>query len=148
MRRAEHEGIRLSQKQVEGKATGIAFAMRSALDYITFGPTEKLNRRILGLYYGSVAFAFAEMLSSPSGPSSLDEVEQMTKFGHGLYTYANANVGFADIHVGVLATGFLPQWLAFLGHDIASFPKRKPRTEEELRDISENMRAGNPPEKK
>lgn len=141
VRRAEHEKVILNLQQINDKATGIAFSMRSALDYIESAPDDRLNKRILSLYYGSVAFAFAEMLASPSGPSSLDEVEQMTKFGHGLYTYTSANEGFSDIHVGVLSTGFLPRWLSFLGHDIAQFPKKKPRTADELKGMPDNMHA-------
>jgi len=130
--RASHEGVTLTHDQVTSKAAGIAYAMRSALDYIGFSPTDKLNKRILGLYYGTIAFAFAEMLASPSGPSDLDEVEEMTKQGHGLYALPGIHGGFADVHVGVLATGFLPQWLAFLGQDTSTFPKRKPRSASDL----------------
>ena len=69
-------------------------------------PRDALNKRVLGLYYGAMALAQAEMLASPSGPSDLDKVEAMTRYGHGLYTLAAPNGGFADLHVGVLARGF------------------------------------------
>ncbi|WP_175713159.1 YaaC family protein [Burkholderia ambifaria] len=138
-RRASHEAIILSKEQVATKAAGIAYAMRNALDYISFSSTDRLNKRILGLYYGTIAFAFAEMLASPSGPSDLDDVEEMTKQGHGLYAVPGAHGGFADVHVGVLATGFLPQWLAFLGLDTSTFPKRKPRSASDLDAVPDGM---------
>ena len=59
-----------------------------------------MNRRVLSLYYGTMAFAQAEMLASPSGPIDLDEIEGMTKQGHGLYALAMPNGGFADLRVG------------------------------------------------
>ncbi|MEN2472533.1 YaaC family protein [Burkholderia sp. GS2Y] len=137
--RASHEDVTLTREQVASKAAGIAYAMRNALDYISFSSSEKLNKRILGLYYGTIAFAFAEMLASPSGPSDLDEVEEMTKQGHGLYAVPGTHGGFADVHVGVLATGFLPQWLAFLGQDTSTFPKRKPRSASDLDAVPPGM---------
>jgi len=77
-----------------------------------------------------MAFAQAEMLASPSGPSDLDEVEGMTKQGHGLYTFALPSGGFADLRVGVLATGFLPQWAKFLNYNTSFYPAAKARSEE------------------
>jgi len=127
-RRADHAGIFLSAEQVSSKAAGVAYALRNALDYFSFAPTDKLNKRILGLYYGTMAFAFAEMLATPNGPGDLDEVEGMTKQGHGLYALPGPEGGFADLRVGVLASGFLPQWLAFLGQDTSDFPTRKPKS--------------------
>lgn len=138
-RRSSHASIALSDERVASKAAGIAFAMRSALDYLTFSPDEKLNKRVLGLYYGTIAFAFAEMLAAPNGPSDLDEVEAMTKQGHGLYAVAGTEGGFADLRVGVLATGFLSQWLAFLGHDTTNFPRRKPKSVDDLETLPQGM---------
>jgi hypothetical protein len=59
--------------------------MRSALDYVGTTSGDKLNRRVLSLCCGIMAFARAEMLAAPSKPAHLDEVEGMTKQGHGLY---------------------------------------------------------------
>lgn len=71
-RRARNSGVELMPERVASKAEGIAYSMRNALDYFTLAPGDKLNKRILGLYYGAIAFAFAEMLASPNGPSDLD----------------------------------------------------------------------------
>jgi len=138
-RRACSENIALAQEKIESKAAGIAYSMRNALDYITPLPGDKLNKRILGLYYGVMAFAFAEMLASPRGPSDLDEVEGMTKQGHGLFTVSASEGGFANLRVGVLATGFLPQWLTFLGYDTGKYPRRKPRSIGDLEAEQEGM---------
>ena len=94
-RRSAVHGIPLSKQTVDHKATGVAYSMRSALDYIGSTPSNKLNKRVLSLYYGTMAFAQAEMLAAPSGPRDLDEVEAMTKYGHGLYTLPDQTVGLA-----------------------------------------------------
>ena len=138
-RRAATEGMPISHEIISGKATGIAYSMRSALDYMVCTSSDKLNRRVLGLYYGTMVFAQAEMLASPSGPVDLDEVEGMTKQGHGLYTLPAPNGGFADLRVGVLATGFLPQWTSFLGQDTSVYPRQKPQSMGDLDILPPNM---------
>ena len=138
-RRAKTEDIAIAPDAIATKATGIAYSMRSALDYVVSTSRDQLNRRVLGLYYGTMAFAQAEMLASPSGPIDLDEVEGMTKQGHGLYTSAVPNGGFADLRVGVLATGFLPQWMTFLGHDTSGYPRKKPRSSADLDNLPVDM---------
>ena len=131
-RRAAAEGIPILRKTITDKATGIAYSMRSALDYVVSTSSDKLNRRVISLYYGTIAFAQAEMLASASGPRDLDEVEGMTKQGHGLYTLPGPKGGFADLCVGVLATGFLPQWMNFLGRDTTGYPRAKARSAEAI----------------
>ena len=126
-RRADTENVTLAPPVIETKAVGIAYSMRSALDYVVSTPSAPLNRRVLGLYYGMMALAQAEMLASPSGPIDLDKVEEMTRNGHGLYTQAAPNGGFAGLHVGVVQDGFFPQWMESLGHDISGYPKRNKR---------------------
>ena len=49
-RRAATEGMPISHEMISGKATGIAYSMRSALDYMVCTSSDKLNRRVLGLY--------------------------------------------------------------------------------------------------
>ena len=138
-RRAATEGIPLPTDTIEAKANGIAWSMRSALDYLLATPREALIKRVLGLYYGTIALAQAEMLASPSGPIDLDEVEGMTKRGHGLYSLAGPDGGFADLRVGVLATGFLPQWMSFLGHDTSCYPRSKPNSAADLDTVPAGM---------
>ena len=138
-RRAETESVALTPDEIAAKAIGIAYSMRGALDYVVSTPRDPLNRRILGLYYGTMALAQAEMLASPSGPSDLDKVEAMTRYGHGLYTLAAPNGGFADLHVGVLARGFFPQWMKFLGHDTSGYPERRPKSPADLKNVPAGM---------
>ncbi len=134
-RRAESEGIDLSRETVAAKSTGIAYSMQSAQDYLVSTPGEALSRRVLGLYYGTMALAQAEMLASPSGPTDLDKVEAMTRNGHGLYTLPAPHGGFADLRVGVLNNGFFPQWMKFLEYDIARYPNKRPRKETALQNV-------------
>jgi hypothetical protein len=126
--RASAAGVALDERLIRSKAAGMAFSVRSASDYFRSVPYEAMNKRILSSYYGTLALAFAEMLASPSGPADLDEVEGMTKLGHGLYTLPSATQDFGGLNVGVLASGFFPRYAAFLGYDTASFPKAKPKT--------------------
>ena len=138
-RRAATEGPPISSETTMSKATGIAYSMRSALDYLVSTSSDKLNKRVLCLYYGTMALAQAEMLASPSGPVDLDEVEGMTKQGHGLYTLPGPNEGFAELHVGVLASGFLPRWMTFLGHDTSCYPTKRPRSSADLDKVPAGM---------
>ena len=138
-RRAQAEAIALPSKVVDSKATGIAYSMRGALDYVVSTPRDALNRRALDLYYGTMALAQTEMLASPSGPIDLDAVEGMTRYGHGLYALPMPQGGFADIRVGVLASGFFPQWMKFLRHNITEYPKQRPKSAADLKSVPAGM---------
>lgn len=128
LRRAEREGVVLADEQVLSKAYGIAFALGNAADYYKGAPYESLNKRVLSLYYGTLSLAFAEMLAAPNGPSDLDQLEGMTKQGHGLFALSSVTGHFGDLKVGVLATGFYPNWVSFLGYDTGFYPKAKAKS--------------------
>lgn len=130
--RAEREGAKLSSEVIKSKASGLAYAIRNASDYYRRMPGQNVSQRVLNLYYGTLAFAFADMLASPSGPKTLGEIEDFTKQGHGLYTLDGANESFADLTVGALASGFFPRWARFLGHDTSAYPTKKPKNSTEL----------------
>ena len=132
-RRAEMEDIPLPREATTAKASGIACSMRNALDYLVPTSRDRLNRSVLSLYYGTIALAQTEMLASPLGPIDLDQVEGMTRRGHGLYALAVPGGGFADLRVGVVASGFLPQWMDFLRHDTSDYPRKRPRSPGESR---------------
>ncbi|MBO6772245.1 MULTISPECIES: hypothetical protein [unclassified Thalassospira] len=136
-RRLEEENVVKDEEVVRAKAEGVAYSMRNALDYYKSTSGNSLNSRILGLYYGTLSFAFCEMLASPNGPESLDDVESMTKSGHGLFTFSSDQHSISDLHVGVLASGFLPQWLNFLGVDTSRFPRKKAKN---IGDVSDDTR--------
>jgi len=74
-RRAKEQSVDISDEKVTSKGIGVGFALRNASDYFRAGPFESLNKRILSVYYGGLALAFAEMLAAPGGPADLDEVE-------------------------------------------------------------------------
>ncbi len=131
-RRAAELSIELTPEATKSKAAGLAFTIRNASDYFRDAPFESLNKRILSLYYGALALASAEMMASPIGPTDLDEIEGITKQGHGLYTVPSATDDFGGLNVGVLATGFFPRWVSFLGHDTSLYPKAKAKTTSDL----------------
>ena len=138
-RRAVTEGKPISREVTSSKATGIAYLMRSALDYLAPMSGDKLNRRVVSLYYGTMALAQAEMLAWPAGPVDLDQIEGMTRNGHGLYALPGPNGGFAELRVGVLATGFIPEWMSCLGHDTSGFPKKRPRSNGDIEKLAPEM---------
>ena len=118
--------VDLADDIVRGKAAGIAFSVRNAFDYIRAEGHQPLTRRILNLYYGAMALASAEMLASPSGPHTLNDVERMTKFGHGLFTMDAGSDQLHELVVGPIATGFFAEWMKVLGQGV-DFPRSKPK---------------------
>lgn len=136
LRRADNQRIVLTDTQVHSKASGVAFALGNAADYYKGAPYESLNKRVLSLYYGTLSFAFAEMLAAPNGPSGLDDLESMTKQGHGLFTLPSIAGHFEDLKVGVLATGFYPNWVSFLGYETGFYPKAKAKSVDDLENLT------------
>lgn len=131
-RRAAAEGIALSPDAVQSKAEGVAFSLRNALDYFQASTGRNVSQRALNLYYGSIAFVFAEMLSSPRGPHALTEIENQTKQGHGLYTLDGISDALGDLVVGVISQGFFASWMSFLGHPTKALPSKRPRETADL----------------
>jgi hypothetical protein len=130
--RASGAAIELNTETIGTKAYGLAYSIRNAIDYFSITPNESINKRILSLYYGTLALAFSEMLAAPHGPTDLDEVEGMTKQGHGLFTVPPISDEFEKFNVGILATGFFSRWMAFLGYDTTNYPKAKPKSPSDL----------------
>ena len=137
LRRAREQNVTISPEAAKTKGEGLAFTLRNASDYFRSAQNESLNRKIIRLYYGTLALSFAEILASPSGPVDLDEIEGYTKQGHGLYTFGTQVRGFSEMIVGVLASGFLPRWAAFLGHDVRQFPTAKLKAEDGIEKLPE-----------
>lgn len=133
IQRYEKENIPLEMECIKAKAIGLAFCVKNGCDYFENAKNQKSNQRIISLYYGAIAFASAEMLASPNGPKSLHEVENMTKFGHGLHTQDSIeDNAFEGFIVGILYSGFFKNWLAVLGHDISKFPQSKPKKPKDI----------------
>ncbi len=137
LRRSEIAGIQLSPQILASKAEGVAYSVQNASDYLRSASSERLNKRILSLYYGTLALSFAEMLAAPWGPSDLDEVEGFTKFGHGLYTVPGEG-DLGTIYIGTLASGLFPRWMSFLGHDVTHFPKSKAKSVGDIEKLPAN----------
>ncbi len=127
-----------SSEDLDVKAEGLAFCIQNGCDYFEAASKQKLNQRIVSLYYGAIAFASAEMLASPDGRVSLEEVEKITKYGHGLYTFDSIDKNsFEGLVVGALSNGFFKKWVEFLGCDVSAFPSIKPKKPEDI-DLSKN----------
>jgi hypothetical protein len=126
--RVRRAAMTLSEDRISDKAQGVAYALRNASDYYAASQTRNLSQRILNLYYGSMAFASAEMLALPTGPSSLAEIEKITTSGHGLYTVEGATHDLQDLVVGIIRNGFFTSWIATLGTDVSWTPEGKART--------------------
>lgn len=109
--RAQREQVAVDADVLRSKAEGVAFALRNASDYF-HGEARNVSQRILNLYYGSLAFAFAEMLASPNGANTLGDIENSTKQGHGLYTLDGTTNDLEHL-VGVIGSGFFPSWMKF-----------------------------------
>lgn len=124
--RAQREGVEVASDVLRSKAEGVAFALRNASDYF-HGEARNVSQRILNLYYGSLAFAFAEILASPKGSNTLADIENSTKQGHGLYTLDGTTDDLQHLVVGVIESGFFPSWMKFLGMPTDQIPAKKPR---------------------
>jgi hypothetical protein len=109
--RARQANVELNEDTLRQKAEGIAYALRNAADYFNVRDLRNASQRVLNLYYGSLAFASAEMLASPHGAKTLSEIEKSTVRGHGLYTVDGAADGLENLIVGAISNGFFPEWL-------------------------------------
>ncbi len=96
---ADH--LALDNDRVQSKAQGVAYALRNASDYFQAKDDRNFSKRVLNLYYGTLSFAFAEMLAAPQGAATLSEIEESTKGGHGLYTVDGPADGLEQIVVSV-----------------------------------------------
>jgi len=130
--RAAKEGVPLEDEVMRTKAEGLAFSLRNASDYFKTRDEQNVSQRVLNLYYGSMAFAFAEMLAAPKGSASLADIERITTQGHGLCTLDGEQDGLERVVVSTVATGFFASWMKFLGIPTASFPSKKPKTYADL----------------
>ncbi|MBW8003306.1 MAG: hypothetical protein FVQ80_15045 [Planctomycetes bacterium] len=137
--RAVRGSIDISDEEVAAKGEGVAYALRNASDYFQSRENRSVNQRILNLYYGSLSFAFAEMLSNPNGPKALSEIENSTKQGHGLYTIDGESENLDDLVIGVISNGFFPKFINYLNANTDKIPSKKPRKFDDLKNVNSNM---------
>lgn len=125
--RASAAGVLLPDGIATSKGDGVAYAVRSATDYFALKTASNVSQRVLNLYYGCLSFAFAEMLAAPDGPHELSSIEDVTKQGHGLWTFDGADDLFGGLAVGIGQAGFFPTWLKSLGCGPLAVMEKKPR---------------------
>ena len=130
--RATNEGVALADEVIRTKAEGLAFSLRNANDYFRMRDGQNVSQRVLNLYYGSMSFAFAEMLAAPKGPANLADIEKITTLGHGLCTLDGESEGLEHVVVSTVATGFFASWMKFLGISTDNFPRQKPKVYADL----------------
>jgi len=136
--RAKTEGVELDDDIARTKAEGVAYSLRNAGDYFKTRDGQNVSQRVLNLYYGSMAFAFAEMLAAPTGPAGLADIEKVTTQGHGLCTLDGEEDGLERVVVSTVATGFFASWMKFLGVPTDAFPSKKPKVYADLAKQSES----------
>ena len=130
--RAEAEGFKLEAGAALSKGDGVAYAVRNASDYFALKDVGNVSQRILNLYYGCLSFAFAEMLASPTGPSELSVIENITKQGHGLWTFDGIDAGFGGMAVGPIQSGFYRAWVDSMRTGSLVTLDRKPKRPSDL----------------
>jgi hypothetical protein len=133
--RAQEAGAALTDSEINRKAEGVSYAARNAYDYFLARDASPVSQRVLNLYYGSLAFASAEMLAAPAGSKTLEEIEAYTKSGHGLYTIDGADSALGSLVIGVISSGFFPAWMRSMGLTTAQVPQKKPREYTDLATI-------------
>lgn len=122
--RARRGGYSLDAPLAQTKAAGLAYAVRNASDYFRAGQ-QNTSQRVLNLYYGTMAFAQAEMLAHKDGPSELSEIERSTKLGHGLNTISGEPDDIDTLIIYPLDEGFFAAWMRAIGESTATFFPRK-----------------------
>lgn len=127
MLKCKHGGGSQNDNEIKCKAQGISFLMQNACDYFEAATTKNLTQRLLNIYYGTIAFIEAEMLANDASYSNLDDIERITKHGHGLYLCADSINGVGEIGIGILGggRGLFPAWLSSRGIDITLLPESK-----------------------
>lgn len=138
--RARRAGTTLTNEVIASKAEGVAYTLRNAADYFHAHDSRNVSQRVLNLYYGTLSFAFAEMLATPAGPATLGDIEDSTKQGHGLFTVDGLSPGLGDLVVGPLASGFFPAWVKAARLGAGSYPAKKARTPQDVAALAAHSR--------
>lgn len=124
---ADRRGVSASGVTTE-HAEALAYFVRNARDYFSTSIGQSVTQRALSLYYGTMALAEAEIIAHPHGPTSIAEIEGVTRYGHGLASSDSdaTSPTLAGLCVLPLRSGFFPKWVAILGHQISTFHQRRP----------------------
>lgn len=133
---AQRLHMNLSEEVIEHKAQGVSYLVQNAIDYYDSASTENMTQRMLNLYYGTIAFMEAEMLIYGEEYKELSEIENVTKNGHGMITFGDAESGIDDLYVGVMSHGLFQAWLAHRGIDVTGFADSRKKVEKSEYTIS------------
>ena len=115
--RAHSAGTALTPTLLDKKAVGVAYALRSAHDYLA-APNDSLTKRVLSGYYAMMSFLSAVLVADPASRYDLEELESATKFGHGLGSIDDESSPFPIAQkVYVTSNGFLHRYLKHIGVD-------------------------------
>lgn len=108
----------MSAEILERKASGMAWAVRSALGY--WDTREGgLNSRILSRYYALLQISIAEQISSADPSNDLATVQRHTEYGHGLFSLTGESGDFpGNYYIGCLGSGHFPAYCRHLGVDL------------------------------
>ena len=124
----KRNSLKLNDDIVVSKAEGVSYLIQNVIDYYNDAINGNLTRRMLNLYYGTIALMEAEMLICGEKYSHLSEIEDITKFGHGMCTFGVAN-SLKDFYIGVMDKGLFQAWLAHQGVRISDFPNSRKKAE-------------------
>lgn len=125
---ARHDGLSFTDDVIDGKAEGVSYLVQNAIDYYDNAATRNITQRLLNLYYGTIALMEAEMLIYGEQYSMLSEIENVTKSGHGMVTFGDAD-SLKDFYIGVLNKGLFQAWLSHRGIDVSGFPDSRKKAE-------------------
>ncbi|CAE6866482.1 hypothetical protein R75461_08307 [Paraburkholderia nemoris] len=110
----------ISEADLKDKATGMAWAMRSALGYWET-KSGGLNSRVLSRYYALLQISIAEQIALGDAGVTLASVQKHTEQGHGLFTLTDGEAPFPHNYlIGCLPSGHFAQYCRARGLDLKS----------------------------
>ncbi len=131
-RRIKNEDISSYSKEIVAKkADGISFCIRSAREYFSASSEANITPIPLKYYYGTLALIEASLIANVGNEYTLEEIQNFTAEGHGLFTFSSDKEEFpASEKVGIWKQGFFRKFSEIaLGVDLSSwvFSKNKPK---------------------
>lgn len=111
----------LTPEVLNSKAEGLSSSINSFLGFFNFeNKTKSLNLWILTRYYALLQITIAEQLVQRDEISSLEDIEQSTKYGHGINAcYTTGHNILDDFKLYLRPRGYLSDYLSYLGFDVA-----------------------------
>ena len=112
--RAESVKCSIDDEHLQQKAVSLAYCLRNAREYLrsTGAGSSQWVSRIVADYYGCMWLASAILVADPTTKYDLAELEEKTRFGHGLGNMVNDAESFPGNElVLVKQSGFFPSYL-------------------------------------